>query len=188
MDLYAYAQIEDLEEIAKKNGIDIPRLRGYRLMENEEPVSQDAIDKLKKECEVDVVDHLCAAKPFWSAHPEYLICWDYVDRLKEYYLTKNSDGEYDGIRWDRIHGWKRRVLKFELKKEKRKVQKQYDIWNKYAGQKGVLYIHSRMGGNNWKYYEHKADITNQPWFLDRVDDHWDTTYCDFYAKINESEE
>ena len=176
MDLYAYAQIENLEEIAKKNCIDIPRLRGYRLMKNEDPVSQDKIDELKRKCEVDVIEYLCAARPFWRSHPEYRM-WDgYVDYLKEYYCTKNSNGEYDGIRWDRIHG------------EKRKIQKQFDVWNKYAGRKGVLYIHSRMGGNNWKYYEHKADITNQPWFLDRVDDHWDSTYCDFYAKIEESEE
>lgn len=33
MDLEAYINIEDLEQIAKENGIDIPRLRGYR--ENE---------------------------------------------------------------------------------------------------------------------------------------------------------
>lgn len=32
MDLFAYTQIEDLEEIAKENGIECPRLRGYRLM------------------------------------------------------------------------------------------------------------------------------------------------------------
>lgn len=32
MDLGAYAQIEELEELAKLNGIQVPRLRGYRLM------------------------------------------------------------------------------------------------------------------------------------------------------------
>ena len=25
---------------------------------------------------------------------------------------------------------------------------------------------------------------SHPWFLDRVDDYYDSTYCDFYAKIN----
>lgn len=183
MDLYAYAQIEQLEALAKKNGIDIPRLRGYRLMENEEPVSQEEINKMKKQCEIDVVEYLCAARPFWSSHPDYRIWEDYTDWLKNYYLIKDPDSEYIGVRWDRIHGWKRRVLKFEIKKKKRKIQQQWDVWNKYAGQKGVLYIHSRMGGNNWKYYEHKTDITRQPWFLDRVDDFWDSTYCDFYARV-----
>jgi len=31
MDLGAYVQIEDLDKIAKENGIVVPRLRGYRL-------------------------------------------------------------------------------------------------------------------------------------------------------------
>lgn len=35
MDLGAYVNIEDLDAIAKANGIDIPRLRGYRLMKEE---------------------------------------------------------------------------------------------------------------------------------------------------------
>lgn len=45
MDLEAYINIEDLEQIAKENGIDIPRLRGYRLMKEEEPISQKKIDQ-----------------------------------------------------------------------------------------------------------------------------------------------
>ena len=35
MDLGAYAQIDDLSEIARRNGIEVPRLRGYRLMKDE---------------------------------------------------------------------------------------------------------------------------------------------------------
>lgn len=57
------------------------------------------------------------------------------------------------------------------------------MWNKYAGQGDVLYIHSRMGGNNWKSFEGKVELTHQPWFLDRVDDAFDSTYCDFYVRI-----
>ena len=39
MDLGAYAQIKDIEKIAKENGIVVPRLRGYRLMKNEEQIN-----------------------------------------------------------------------------------------------------------------------------------------------------
>lgn len=46
MDLGAYGQIEGLSEIAQRNGIDCPRLRGYRLMKDEEPID---FDKWKKE-------------------------------------------------------------------------------------------------------------------------------------------
>lgn len=187
MDLGAYTQIEDLEQIAKDNGIEIPRLRGYRLMKNEEPVSQDEINKMKKDCEVDVATDLCQSEPFWSANA-YCYCSSYyTDYLCDYCLIKNKDNDgyprYVGIRWDRIHGWKRKVLKFEIKKQKRAIQKQFDIWNQYAGKDNVLYIHSRMGGNNWKYYEGKSELINKPWFLDRVDDCFDSTYCDFYAKL-----
>ena len=37
MDLGAYVQIGDLESLMKANGIDIPRLRGLRLMSEEKP-------------------------------------------------------------------------------------------------------------------------------------------------------
>ena len=45
MDLYAYCQIDALDSVAKKHGIDIPRLRGYRLMEDEEPMPQSTINE-----------------------------------------------------------------------------------------------------------------------------------------------
>ena len=180
MDLGAYLQITDLEEIAKRNGIEIPRIRGYRIMADEKLVSVEKINEIKKQCEIEVARHLCESYPFWSINP-YGYETNYY--LNSYFLIENKDGKYTGIRWDRIHGWKRRVLKFEIKKKKKQIQNQYDLWNKYAGKEGVLYIHSRMGGDRWKYFEGKTKVMNQPWFLDRVDDWWDLTYCDFYAKI-----
>lgn len=182
MDLGACIQISDLEEIAKQNGIEIPRLRGYRLMKNEKPVSQEKIKQMQKDCEIYIVENLCEALPFWSASAiaEISIRTDYI---KKHFLVENKDGDYVGIRWDRIHGWKRKILKFEIKKQKRVIQRQFDMWNKHAGRSDVLYIHSRMGGGNWDSYDKKLEITRQPWFLDRIDDCWDSTYCDFYAKI-----
>ena len=191
MDLGAYSKIEDLESLAKKNGIEIPRLRGYRLMENEEPVTKEELKEMLKFHEVDVAQSLVRSDPFWNPNSCCETWCQWTDLLCDYYLVKGKDEDgyerYIGIRWDRIHGWKRRILKFEIKKAKRDIQKQYDVWNKYAGQKNVLYIHSRMGGNNWKYYDYesKVKLINQPWFLDRVDDYYDSTYCDFYAKIND---
>jgi hypothetical protein len=157
-------------------------------MKDEEPVSQEKINELKKECEIPEVEWLCCARPIWKTNPDYHVWDSESDFLRDYYLIKEKDEDgndkYVGIRWDRIHGRKRKILKFEIKKQKRKIQEQFDTWNKYVGREDVLYIHSRMGGGNWRDYENKASITNQPWFLDRVDDHWDSTYCDFYAKID----
>lgn len=124
MDLLAYMQISDLEEIARKNNIEIPRLRGYRLMKNESIVSETDLE-------------------------QYLIA-----------LPNNHI------------------------KTKNKLLDQFSTWNKYAGQEGILYIHARIGGNNWKAYG-GPELKKQPWFLEKVDDAFDSTYCDIYAKIKE---
>lgn len=124
MDLLAYTQISDLEEIAKKNNIEVPRLRGYRLMKNESIISETDLE-------------------------QYLI------------LLPNNHT-----------------------KTKNKLLDQFSVWNKYAGQEGILYIHARIGGNNWKAYG-GPELAKQPWFLEKVDDTFDSTYCDIYAKIKD---
>ena len=158
MDLGAYMNIDELGKITKDNGIEIPRIRGYRLMENEQPLSKEEIKEIQDKSVINVAESLCEAVPFWKSNPEYHEYSSWTSILKDYYLIKDKNSkypEYIGIRWDRIHGWKRKVLKFEIKKQKKKIQKQYDIWNKYAGVENVLYIHSRMGGWNWKNYDKK---------------------------------
>ena len=190
MDLGAYAQIGNFSEIAKENDIDSPRLRGYRLMSEEQRVTQESIDELKKDCEIDVAKSLCVSEPFWdpNSYGSWFSAW--TDRLKDYYLVKNPHyrvdddyQEYIGIRWDRIHGWKRRILKFEIKKQKKRIQKSMDTFNKYVGRNDVLYIHARIGGNNWVYFGGPEKVASQPWFLEKVDDYFDSTYCDIYARI-----
>ena len=48
MDLYAYSQIDKLKKYLEENNIDIPRLRGLRLMKEETPVSEE---KIKEDAE-----------------------------------------------------------------------------------------------------------------------------------------
>ena len=168
MDLLAYTQIDDLSQIAKENNIKVPRLRGYRLMKNEKPISTEEIKEMMQECEIDICKGLCYARPC-----EYYL----ITTVKE-----NGDKEFTGIRWDRIHGKKRKVLKFEIKKRKKRIQKQFEILNKYAGQDRILYIHSRIGSYNWDYYGGN-ELSKMPWFLEKVDDWFDRTYCDIYASI-----
>ena len=48
MDLVAYKNIEDLGAIAQKNGIDVPRLRGYRLMAKQEPITDEEIQRYQE--------------------------------------------------------------------------------------------------------------------------------------------
>lgn len=188
MDLGAYIQIERLDAIAKANNVDIPRLRGYRLMSEVRPVSSDEFARLLLSCELEVIEELCVSDPFWTSVFKCSTHNYRSERAKKRYMLYGLDEDGNkvamGIRWDRIHGWKRRVLKREIKKQKNKVTAQYCLWNKYAGKENVLYIHARMGGNNWAYYSDKENLLAAPWFLARIDDCWDNTYCDFYAKLD----
>ena len=49
-----------------------------------------------------------------------------------------------------------------------------------------MYIHSRIGGKNWSHYY--KEVVDKEWFLEKVDDCFDSTYCDIYAKIKENKE
>ena len=186
MDLMAYAQIDNLDEIAKQNGIEVPRLRGYRLMKDEALVTTEELQRLMKECEVQVCEDLCCSVPFWSARSSCHRFSSQTDYIRKYFLTQAVDEKgykrYVGIRWDRIHGKKRKILKFAIKKQNKRIQRQFEVWNRYAGKEGILYIHSRIGGRNWNYYGGDELIT-KPWFLEKVDDWFDSTYCDIYAVI-----
>lgn len=177
MDLYAYSQIEDIESIAKANGIEVPRLRGYRLMGEEVPIKMWKEDK--EVTAISCVRDLCRSKPFWSPNSCCYCLDSYTDYLEKFYLKKEGDNVK--IRWDRIHGWKRKVLKTYIHNEIKKQEKQWEVWNKYAGREDVLYIHARIGGGNWPdYYK---EVVNKPWFIEKIDDPFDSTYCDIYAKI-----
>ena len=185
MDLGAYVNIETLSDLAKKNGIIIPRLRGYRLMENEKPLSDEELQSHISDNEANAAYYFIRGR--YYINPTGYEYSRSMDRKLNHYLVK-KDGEYTGIRWDCFHGKRRKNLKYVLKRQRKAILNQFAVWNRYAGQKNVLYIHSRMGGWNWNSYEGKNELMNQPWFLDRVDDWYDHTYCDFYAKIREEME
>ena len=187
MDLYGYSQIEneEIKRIVKANGIEVPRLRGYRLMKIENPVKKDSIEENINCAAVNIAEWLCRTEPIWNANDLGRLLSIETDRKCQYYLTKDDPKAYDysGIRWDRIHGKKRKILKFEIKKAKKKILDEFNTWNKYVGRDDVLYIHARIGGNNWKFYG-GPELARKPWFIEKVDDSFDSTYCDIYAKIS----
>lgn len=185
MDLYAYMQIEDYESILKENNIEIPRLRGIRLMKEEQPISKEEIKATEKAYSIDVLLDLCRSCPCWTTTK----CWGYTKatekRVSYYTVSKtdeNGDTTYTDIRWDRIHGKKKKVLKMAIKKTIKNVRTQMNTWNKYVGKENIIYIHARIGGPNWVYYG-GIEISREPWFLEKVDDLYDNTYCDIYVKI-----
>lgn len=196
MDLFAYSQIDSLEKIMKDNGIEIPRLRGLRLMSEEHTVSENEIAEAVKSNEKSIHESAVTSIPRFRPDSGWHRYSPTTDLIKKKYLirkkiTEIEDGkEYSyneiiGFRWDLIHGKNRKELKFALKKGRAAVIKNLTTFNKYVGRKDVLYVHARIGGDNWSYYGGNQ-IEKQPWFLEKVDDYFDRTYCDIYVKIKEN--
>lgn len=185
MDLGAYANIEDLNKILEENNIDIPRLRGLRLMSKEEPLSDASIENHWEWIGVDRCCDYCCNGFHMNAHCVTLSY--YTDMIIDWYMIRDKNNHPIGIRWDRVHGKKRKLFKYAFRKAKERVLKQDKMFNKYCGRDDVLYIHARLGGVNWNYYNCDEIIASQPWCIDYVEDAFDCTYCDIYAKINLTE-
>lgn len=195
VDIGAYIQIEDLSKIAEANGIGVPRLRGYRLMANESPISSTGIAESLRSHELFLCERACRSIPRFRPDSCMTELGAATERLKEKYcvfenrVEKDREGhEYShtetvGFRWELVHGKNRKEVKFAIKKGRKAVLRQLQTFNKYVGREDVLYIHARIGGLNWDYYG-GPDLARQPWFLEKVDDYFDDTYCDIYAKID----
>lgn len=165
MDLIAYIQKGDLEGLARANGIDVPRLRGYRLMKDETPLDETYIQKSIK------------------AETEYRL--ESTDRTITSMIEYLANNNLSAIRSEAVD------LAQDLREYSRyeeRLRTQCDMWNKYVGRDDVLMIHSRMGGCTYSYMDSKGDrqtydLREQPWFLEYVNDAYDGTYVDIYAKI-----
>ena len=106
-----------LAEIARKNGIDIPHLRGYRLMSEEIPFTEDEIAKACDE-------------GYWDEYRTF------VYRKRPWYRPRNARFDPD-----------KRQLRRMCRQHARDTHRQLEMFNKYAGRSDVLMIHARIGGD-----------------------------------------
>lgn len=182
MDLGAFTQINDISKIAQANGIHVPRLRGYRLMANEEKIDweKDVFEPNKPY----ILDDLIHAVPKWSRYPEFYKYGGRDRHERDRYLKRDPALKGWVICWDKIHGWKRRRLKLAIHEAKQKYKSQWETWNKYCGREDILYVHARIGGGNWNNWKDRVT----PGYVDRVNDAFDPTYCDLYYKIKLTED
>lgn len=182
MDLGAYANIENLNELMAVNGISVPRLRGLRLMKDEKPFNEEDKKKWADRIGLEECEFACCSRFLYNSNwHEYS---DSTTRIRHKYLQYDNDKSLPiGVKWNKIHGKKRKVFKYKMKMAKRRVDATAKAFNKYCSREDVLYIHARIGGNNWKYYDGN-EIAKQSWFLEKVDDPFDETYCDIYALID----
>jgi len=183
MDLYAFAQIDELDKLAKLNNIDVPRLRGYRLMKDEEHLDMKDFVNVK-DIALTCVKKLCRAEKFWNPYDCCHVLNSYTDYVCGIFI-KNYEKHNAEVNWHVIHGWKRKVLKKMIHDEKKAYIKQAEVFNKYVGREDILYIHARIGGDNWENY--CQDVQNEEWFIEKVNDAFDSSYCDIYAKLNRLE-
>ena len=177
MDLGAYVQIDNLSKLAKLNGINVERLRGYRYMKYEDkPID---VDEEMKDLNRYIVEDLVTGIPAWSINSN-VHSWNSESdkKVRKFYDFKN-----ERIKWENIHGKRRKNLKYVLKIKRLEVKEQFDLFNKYLGREDILYIHARIGSRNWSgiYY---WDYEKEPWYIDGIDDCFDDSYCDIYAKID----
>ena len=181
MDLGAYAKIDDYGQIMRDNGISVPRLRGIRLMKEEKPIPEEEI-KLNyiglRNCEEII------RSGFIFLEPNGVLYSTDMNKKVKRYLKLDEYKRPVGVIWKAVHGRNRKMFKFALKKAMRRIRENAEAFNKYCGCDGVLYIHARIGGGNWNYYG-GDEIAKQPWFIEKVDDPFDCTYCDIYARIKD---
>lgn len=170
MDLYAYAQKDKLDKLAKANGIEVERLRGYRLMATEEPWSEEYIKEVRHELESDY---------WWLARSHDSM--EDICRSREEFRDGYRPGRWELPLYFTEGGrLKSESIFHRLSCLRGRWAEQARCWNRYAGKENVLYIHSRVG-RGWR------DYRNEPWFLDGCLDAFDPTYCDIYAKIEVKE-
>lgn len=183
MDLGAYTNIEILEDVMKANNIEVPRLRGLRLMKNEEPLTRAFMEDHWEWIGVSECETLC--QNGFRVHATWCELSERTDRIVDKYMTRNENGHPIGIKWDKIRGKKRKAFKYVIRKARDRVMLQDRMFNKYCGRNDILYIHARIGAGNWGGYNCDEIIKNQPWYLDHCEDACDRTYVDIYAKIEE---
>lgn len=177
-----YLQIKDLQNILNTINLNIPRLRGLQLMVEENTYEKEQIEKLIQEETARAVQDLIQNK--WNTDAFDISLK--TEKKCKYYLTYNEDEGYpypNGIRWDRLHGKKRKLAKFAVKQAKKKVINYTTIFNKYVGRDDILCVYARIGGLNWDCYEGDK-LEKHPAFLEKVDDYFDSTYCNIFLKID----
>ena len=182
MDLGAYMQIDNLRDLAEANGIEVERLRGYRLMRDQKVLTDVEITEGIEYANNHAYEQLLKSVPPFAMNP-VMFGSDVPDRLAKKYLITNGEGTTIGFHWEKLHGKKRKAAKYVVKRHIKRQQTQMNLWNLYAGREDVLYIHARLGSWNWSSKIWK-DYQGEIWFLAGCDDYFDPSYCDIYAKID----
>lgn len=99
-----------------------------------------------------------------------------------YKETYKLDSKY-GHTGRRFHfHYDKRIPRRNARRSAKRTRIQLRTFNKYVGHADVMMVHARIGSNNWKEYG-GFWLEKKPWFIEKVDDGFDPTYCDIYVKV-----
>lgn len=188
MDIGAHLAMSDFEPIAKRNNIMVPRTRGYRLMKNEPALTEEEIQANIQALIIEEAIYFFNIFGYNNVGYRKKSVGSLIDKYLVYEAKYNDQHElesitYKEVRWENIRGKKKKNFKMIIKKKIKKLMNQIEVWNNYAGKEGILYIHARIGGYNWDYFG-GSELEKEDWFIEKVDDQHDPSYCDIYARIN----
>lgn len=80
----------------------------------------------------------------------------------------------------------KRQIRSRVRRFTRMAREQYGMFNRYAGRKDVIMVHSRAGSSwDWEHNGIGTRLESNPCYLERVRDCYDPTYCDIYIRIME---
>lgn len=184
MDLYAYANIDNLQKLLIDNNIQIARLRGLRLMKDEESISEERIETLVKDIKLENAITWLQQKSWgiWSSSKD-----DIKHKSFIYKNVEDEDGNLERkivkIDWSKVRRKDRNAIKLQNRYDEKRIRTNMNMFNSYVG-KDVLYVHARQGGGNREYYP--IDTTH-PMYLSDCDDWYDSTYCDIYYDLSKGE-
>lgn len=163
-----------LDHYLVDNDIFIVRLRATMLMKDQKPIS---INKMNEMMLAYINENVCS---YLTKYPFY-----HNRKHKALSYMRDEHGRLDAVKkvyLNKLHGKKKKDVKWIIKQTKEKFLKQFELWNSMCG-KNVLYVCARQGGLNRIYYP--IDTTH-PMYLADVDDAYDRTYCDIYYDLTKA--
>lgn len=175
-------EINTRNDILQTAGVSIPG--EFLIMKEETKISLEEVDQIMKKQEVMIIDRLLSSNPRWTLQPYFT-----MPKNKEKYVHKyiHFDSKEEHVRWDRLHGKHRKIVKFECKKEKGKIRDGILTFNHFAGREDVMCIRvDTSHSENGKGFLYQ--IESLPYFLTMnlsyENEAFSSNIYDIYLKVN----
>lgn len=161
-------------------------------------VSQEELGKMLKAIEKDAVIEYCFSLDRNSTSNNCM--YTSFKRLRKYIrFSPNGSDFISSIRWENIHGKRRKAIKRCIKKVSKKTKpmiiEQIRTWNKYAGKQGFgyIYVNKSIAESIKKYMAIMGESENfeileiVPWYRTVLAAYYDDNIYAVFFKKNKEE-